>query len=165
MRSIIHSISDVIEAGTGKSVLLRHIIRDLKAKFSTDEMAVGVTASTGMAAVNISGVTLHYFAGFPRDVGLLPFERVKSKVKRNPGAKERWERLRVLIIDESAQNFHLFSHHAINPCVVSMIDQKMFDMIVMIGEHFGPFKGYPFGGIQVQFLQFRLYLCLNMLSL
>jgi hypothetical protein len=45
--------------GTGKSVLLREIIRELRER----EMIVAVTASTGIAAVNIRGKTLHSFAG------------------------------------------------------------------------------------------------------
>ena len=46
--------------GTGKSVLLREIIRRLRGH-STRKVAV--TASTGIAAVNIGGSTLHSFAG------------------------------------------------------------------------------------------------------
>ncbi len=64
-------------------------------------MAVGVTASTGMAAVNIEGTTLHYFSGFPGDVARLSFDRLKPKVNRNVSAKERWKSLRALVIDES----------------------------------------------------------------
>ena len=50
-------------AGTGKSVLMREIIRQLRLKYSRDSDAVAVTASTGLAACNIEGVTLHSFAG------------------------------------------------------------------------------------------------------
>ncbi|KAI8373367.1 PIF1-like helicase-domain-containing protein [Choanephora cucurbitarum] len=46
-------------AGTGKSVLLRHIINSLRKIYGTKEVVV--TASTGIAAVNIDGVTLHRF--------------------------------------------------------------------------------------------------------
>ncbi|KAH3759944.1 hypothetical protein Pelo_8256 [Pelomyxa schiedti] len=48
-------------AGTGKSLLLRRIVDLLK---STD-CRVAVTALTGIAAVNIGGVTLHHWAGSP----------------------------------------------------------------------------------------------------
>ncbi|ONH69630.1 ATP-dependent DNA helicase PIF1 [Cyberlindnera fabianii] len=44
-------------AGTGKSVLLRSIIKRLKTMYRPGEVAV--TASTGIAACNIGGVTLH----------------------------------------------------------------------------------------------------------
>jgi ATP-dependent DNA helicase PIF1 len=50
-------------AGTGKSVLMREIIRHLRDKFKREPDRVAVTASTGLAACNIEGVTLHSFAG------------------------------------------------------------------------------------------------------
>lgn len=50
-------------AGTGKSVLLREIIRALKIKYKGKPDAVAVTASTGIAACNIGGVTIHSFGG------------------------------------------------------------------------------------------------------
>lgn len=53
-------------AGTGKSVLMRAIIKDLKEKFARDPERVAVTASTGLAACNIGGMTLHSFSGTSR---------------------------------------------------------------------------------------------------
>ena len=50
-------------AGTGKSVLMRGIIKDLKKKYAKDSERVAVTASTGLAACNIGGITLHSFSG------------------------------------------------------------------------------------------------------
>ena len=50
-------------AGTGKSVLMRAIIDELKKKYSRDPERVAVTASTGLAACNIGGMTLHSFSG------------------------------------------------------------------------------------------------------
>lgn len=50
-------------AGTGKSVLMREIIRALRNKYRREPDRVAVTASTGLAACNIEGVTLHSFAG------------------------------------------------------------------------------------------------------
>ena len=49
-------------AGTGKTYVSRKIVRALKAQF-TDPKAVVVTASTGAAAIQIGGITLHRFAG------------------------------------------------------------------------------------------------------
>ncbi|KAJ7672820.1 hypothetical protein B0H17DRAFT_173885 [Mycena rosella] len=43
-------------AGTGKSLLLRAIIKALKKKHAKTPDAVSVTASTGMAASNIGGM-------------------------------------------------------------------------------------------------------------
>lgn len=50
-------------AGTGKSVLMREVIRQLRTKYRKEPDRVAVTASTGLAACNIEGVTLHSFAG------------------------------------------------------------------------------------------------------
>lgn len=50
-------------AGTGKSVLMREIIKKLREKHRKEIDRVAVTASTGLAACNIGGVTLHSFAG------------------------------------------------------------------------------------------------------
>ncbi|KKN80214.1 hypothetical protein LCGC14_0331680 [marine sediment metagenome] len=46
-------------AGTGKSVLLREIVRDLR----VEGKEVAITASTGIAAVNVSGRTIHSWLG------------------------------------------------------------------------------------------------------
>ena len=86
-------------AGTGKSVLLRYILSDLKQKYKLKPDAVAVTASTGIAACNVGGTTLHSFGG----VGLAKEspERLLSYIRRNRKAITRWMRTAVLIIDES----------------------------------------------------------------
>ncbi|KAH6915956.1 PIF1-like helicase-domain-containing protein [Coprinopsis sp. MPI-PUGE-AT-0042] len=85
-------------AGTGKSVLLREIIKVLKKKYFKTPDAVAMTASTGIAACNIGGVTIHSFAG----VGLATesAEDLATKVRKNKKALTRWLRTKVLIIDE-----------------------------------------------------------------
>jgi ATP-dependent DNA helicase PIF1 len=50
-------------AGTGKSFVMREIIKKLRDKYTKEPDRVAVTASTGLAACNIEGVTLHSFAG------------------------------------------------------------------------------------------------------
>ena len=50
-------------AGTGKSVLLREIIRVCGGRDGQAAGRLGVTASTGIASVNITGCTLHSWAG------------------------------------------------------------------------------------------------------
>lgn len=86
-------------AGAGKSHLLRQIIRDLREKYRLKSDAVAVTASTGIAACNIGGITLHSFGG----VGLAKEtpERLLTVIRRNRKATTRWMRTQVLIIDES----------------------------------------------------------------
>ncbi len=49
-----------VDTGTGKSVLLREII---KLRGGRPSIKLAVTASTGIASVNIGGCTLHSWAG------------------------------------------------------------------------------------------------------
>eukprot|EP00842_Homolaphlyctis_polyrhiza_P006283 jgi/Hompol1/6656/HPOL_001218-RA len=88
-------------AGTGKSVVLREIVRQLNAKLPPFQLAV--TASTGIAAINIGGVTIHAFSG----VGIARGEprEVLDAVFRSRRAVERWKNVQVLVIDENAELF------------------------------------------------------------
>jgi DNA replication protein DnaC len=116
-------------AGTGKSVLLREIIAALREKYKKDPDRIAITASTGLAACNIGGITLHSFAGI--GLGNSSTHELIKKVKRNQKAKHRWLRTKVLIIDE-----------------VSMVDGDMFDKLEEIARTLKN-SGRPFGGIQV----------------
>ena len=114
-------------AGTGKSVLLREIVKWYRAAGKR----LHVTASTGIAAINIGGTTLHSWAGVR--LGKEPAEALVKKLlgkdkylrKRNrelrkryhrlpesedeyasdadhqPRVVERWQKCHALIIDES----------------------------------------------------------------
>ncbi|TEB36638.1 hypothetical protein FA13DRAFT_1075371 [Coprinellus micaceus] len=119
-------------AGTGKSVLLREIIKVLKKKYARTPDAIAITASTGIAACNIGGVTIHSFAGI--GLGIESAEDLATKVRKNKKASTRWLRTKVLIIDE-----------------VSMVDGDLFDKLAKIGRILRKAKE-PFGGIQVTFL-------------
>ncbi len=85
--------------GTGKSVLLREIIKSLREK---PGHVTAITASTGIASVNIGGTTLHSWAG----IGLGQDEAKKYADKFifqkifKPTLK-RWRTTDTLIIDES----------------------------------------------------------------
>ena len=116
-------------AGTGKSVLMREIITVLRKKYVREPDRVAVTASTGLAACNIGGVTLHSFAGI--GLGKETPEELVKKIKRNPKAKNRWLRTRILIIDE-----------------ISMVDSSLFDKLETIARAIRN-NGRPFGGIQL----------------
>jgi ATP-dependent DNA helicase PIF1 len=84
--------------GTGKSVLLREIISSLKRKHRGNADAVAVTASTGMAACNIGGTTIHSFAGI--GIGNDSAQKLIDKVRKNRNANAKWQRCKVLVIDE-----------------------------------------------------------------
>jgi ATP-dependent DNA helicase PIF1 len=116
-------------AGTGKSVLMRAIIAELRKKFSKEPDRVAVTASTGLAACNIGGVTLHSFGGI--GLGKEDVPQLVKKIKRNPKAKNRWLRTKILIIDE-----------------ISMVDGDLFDKLEGIARAMRN-NGRPFGGIQL----------------
>lgn len=116
-------------AGTGKSVLMRAIIAELKKKHVRDPDRVAVTASTGLAACNIGGITLHSFSGI--GLGKEPAQALVKKVRRNPKAKTRWMRTKCLIIDE-----------------ISMVDGQLFDKLSQIGRTIRN-NGRPWGGIQL----------------
>ncbi|KAI0697138.1 PIF1-like helicase-domain-containing protein [Cytidiella melzeri] len=103
-------------AGTGKSILLRAIIQWCK----DEGLNHAVTASTGIAAVNIGGCTLHSWAGIA--LGKETAEKLVGKIlgqdKRyrlqavngedsdgdegsKPRVVKRWRQCKILIIDES----------------------------------------------------------------
>jgi ATP-dependent DNA helicase PIF1 len=71
----------------------------LRKKHVNNHDAVAITASTGIAACNIGGVTLHSFGG----VGLALEEPnvLVGKLRKNKKAVARWLRTKALIIDES----------------------------------------------------------------
>lgn len=116
-------------AGTGKSVLMRSIIAAMKKKFSRDPERLAVTASTGLAACNIGGITLHSFSGI--GLGKEDVPTLVKKIRRNPKAKNRWLRTKVLVVDE-----------------ISMVDGDLFDKLSQIGRTIRN-NGRPWGGIQL----------------
>ncbi|EST05467.1 DNA helicase Pif1 like protein [Kalmanozyma brasiliensis GHG001] len=117
-------------AGTGKSVLLREIIKELRRKHAKRPDSVAVTASTGIAACNIGGVTIHSFAGI--GLGKEPVLQLMSKIRKNRKSSARWQRTQVLIIDE-----------------VSMVDPALFDKLEEVARLIRKKPDKPFGGIQV----------------
>ncbi len=116
-------------AGTGKSVLMRAIIEELKKKYARSPERLSVTASTGLAACNIGGITLHSFAGI--GLGKEDVQHLVTKIRRNPKAKERWLKTKILIIDE-----------------ISMVDGDLFDKLCEIACKIRN-NGRPWGGIQL----------------
>jgi ATP-dependent DNA helicase PIF1 len=116
-------------AGTGKSVLMREIISSFRKVYKKEPDRVAVTASTGLAACNVGGVTLHSFAGI--GLGKEDATELVKKIKKNQKAKHRWMRTKVLIVDE-----------------VSMVDGELFDKLETVARQLR-MNGRPFGGIQL----------------
>ncbi|CCE61848.1 hypothetical protein TPHA_0B01750 [Tetrapisispora phaffii CBS 4417] len=124
-----HNIFYTGSAGTGKSVLLRELIKVLKSQHGSDSVAV--TASTGLAACNIGGTTVHSFAGI--GLGKEDAERLVSKVYKSIRHRERWKNIKILVIDE-----------------ISMIDSSLLDKLDYIAKKLRK-NNFPFGGIQLIF--------------
>lgn len=114
-------------AGTGKSVVLRHLVQELCRKHG--QVNVGVTASTGLAACNISGQTVHKYLSIGLGTGSP--QELANKIKKNGPAKKRWQSMVVLIIDE-----------------ILMIDGKLFTKLDEIAKVIRNNQA-PFGGIQL----------------
>ncbi|MFN5540074.1 MAG: DEAD/DEAH box helicase [Candidatus Melainabacteria bacterium] len=110
-------------AGTGKSFLIRHLI-------TKHAKQIDVTASTGIAAVNIGGITLHSWAGL--GLGDKSADEIIDGILLKKGrAYKSILACQKLIIDE-----------------ISMIDGKLLDKINII---FKEIRGtnLAFGGIQM----------------
>jgi ATP-dependent exoDNAse (exonuclease V) alpha subunit len=108
-------------AGTGKSTLLSFLIENTKKK-------VAVCAPTGVAALNVGGVTIHSLFGFP--FGILGTEDIARHLNRR--TREVLAAIDMLVIDE-----------------VSMVNADLMDtMSRAMGIARGRRK-LPFGGAQV----------------
>ncbi|GMQ95296.1 MAG: AAA family ATPase [Patescibacteria group bacterium] len=112
-------------AGSGKTHVLGEYITYLKHR----GICVGVTASTGIAATHIDGVTIHSWSGVGvRDT--LSEAQIDELVQKEYLWK-RFDKARVLVIDE-----------------VSMLSSRLFDTVECVCR---AMKGCeePFGGMQV----------------
>ncbi len=99
-------------AGTGKSFLLRTITRYLP------RATCFITASTGVAASLIGGVTLHSFAGVSVNDLMLPVETIVAKIQSSKAKMDNWRKCRHLVIDE-----------------ISMIDADLFDILEEVARY------------------------------
>jgi ATP-dependent DNA helicase PIF1 len=111
-------------AGTGKSFLLRYLIDELERRFPG---GVAVTASTGIAASHVQGVTVHSWAGI--GLGKGSAAKLVEKVSSNGAATARWQKASALVIDE-----------------VSMLDSNILDALDLIGRAVRA-TPLPFGGL------------------
>lgn len=113
------------KAGTGKSTLLNYLIQ------TEIVQSVVVLAPTGVAAINVGGMTVHKFFSFPINVTV---EMVSSSDYHPRYAKEI-KNLETLIIDE-----------------ISMLRADLLDCLDVSLRRFGPKSTQPFGGVQMVFV-------------
>lgn len=106
-------------AGTGKSLLLSKIQEILRCP---------VTASTGIAAVGIGGVTLHSYLG----VGLANGSASECTRDAQKYARKRYSHITDLIVDE-----------------VSMLSAEFIDKIDMVARYMRRNHNVEFGGIRL----------------
>ncbi|GAA5014166.1 AAA family ATPase [Acinetobacter puyangensis] len=112
-------------AGAGKTYTLNQYIQYLKAR----KVTVAVTASTGIAATHMNGMTIHTWAG----IGIKD-TLTESELKRMYERKylrEHIEKTQVLVIDE-----------------ISMLHAKQLNLVNQVLKFFKD-SDQPFGGIQV----------------
>lgn len=120
-----HNVFLTGSAGSGKTYLLNQYINFLK----KNDVAVAVTASTGIAASHVDGVTIHSWAGVGVRAELSPYDLEALEEKRY--LWDRFQRTKVLIIDE-----------------ISMLDHKRLDLVETVAR-FLKRNELPFGGLQV----------------
>jgi hypothetical protein len=112
-------------AGSGKTFVLNDYVNYLIDR----GVSVAVTASTGIAATHLGGVTIHSWSGIGIKESLSPTEI--DNLTQKEALYKKYEKTNVLIIDE-----------------VSMLKPKMFDSIDRLARAMrGNEK--PFGGMQV----------------
>ena len=113
--------------GTGKSYLMAEITKRLRER----GVKVAITATTGAAAVNVGGTTVHRFAGI--GLGMDEKFRLLKRVRSKKPYIERWKETDVLIIDE-----------------ISMMGGSLFDKIEYVGRNVrNPKSQKPFAGMQI----------------
>lgn len=117
-----HNVYLTGAAGSGKTYVLNQYIKYLR----QNNIVVGVTASTGIAATHMNGMTIHSWAG----LGIGDTIDIEKILTRST-LKKRMAETRVLIIDE-----------------VSMLDGHVLDAVDTITRAFKD-GAKPFGGLQV----------------
>ncbi len=112
-------------AGSGKTYLLNKYIQYLQ----EHDVSIAVTASTGIAATHMNGMTIHSWSG----IGIKNFlgEKELDQLEEKKYLWKRFEKARVLIIDE-----------------VSMLHASQLDMVEKVCRRFKR-NDKPFGGLQI----------------
>lgn len=112
-------------AGAGKTYTLNQYIDYLKAR----KITVAMTASTGIAATHMNGMTIHTWAGIGIKDSLSTDDLKRMKERKY--LKEHLENAQVLVIDE-----------------ISMLHAKQLNLVNQVLKYFKE-SDQAFGGIQV----------------
>ena len=121
-----HNVFLTGAAGSGKTYVLNQYIAFLK----DGGVSVGVTASTGVAATHMQGITIHSWAGIGIKADISSGDL--AKMAKKSYLKKRFKHARVLIIDE-----------------VSMLHHYRLDMVDSVCRAMKENDEQPFGGLQV----------------
>lgn len=113
-------------AGAGKTYVLNGYIKYLR----DHDVSVAITASTGIAATHIGGMTIHAWSGMGIRDNMSDWDIEMLEEKKY--LWERYDKVQVLIIDE-----------------VSMLSGTFLDTLDRICRSFKRKPDAPFGGIQV----------------
>ncbi|MBX4197864.1 AAA family ATPase [Candidatus Parcubacteria bacterium] len=120
-----HNVYLTGSAGSGKTYLLNEYIKYLK----EHDVVVAITASTGIAASHMNGVTIHSWSGLGVRSSLSPYDLEAMEEKRY--LWDRFQKTKVLIIDE-----------------ISMLHHYRLDLVDQVTRFFKR-ADVPFGGMQV----------------
>lgn len=115
------------EAGTGKSFCIKVLIEEL----IKNNSAFGVTATTGIAALNIGGATIFSYCGI--GLGEEDADFLVNRIRKMAPIRIKLLKTKILIIDE-----------------VSMLSAELLDKLDYIFKKIRN-KDKPFGGIQMIF--------------
>jgi len=87
-------------AGSGKTFVLNQYINYLKKK----KVNIGITASTGIAATHMNGITIHSWSGMGIKDKLS--DKDIQKLLKRKRLKRNFDRTKVLVIDEISMLHH-----------------------------------------------------------
>jgi len=121
-----HNVFLTGAAGSGKTYLLNQYIQYLKEQ----HVSVAVTASAGIAATHMGGITIHSWSGMGIKDKITEIDL--RKLSRNQRVQRRMDKTKVLIIDE-----------------ISMLHARQLDNVDKICRYLKGEPFLPFGGLQV----------------
>ena len=131
------------QAGSGKTYLLNEYVKFLK----KNKVCVAVTASTGIAATHLNGITIHSWSGIKVKKEMTDHDI--ARLNANPVTRRRIQAPKVLVIDEVSM-FHSYRLDAVNKlCKIIRNNAQPFGglQVILCGDFFQlppvADEGYP----------------------